>query len=118
MIIRPSGSNGDMLPVLVNSDMLAGAAAEIELTKKRLKLLSGDWWENPSWGTAILEMMKDSRFTETDQQAISTYLSSYIRDTPGVLDVRDVKCAVEGKVFRYSCTIETEYGLADIQYEL
>ena len=118
MIIRPTDSNGDMLPVINNSEVLAGEAADAELARDRLKLMTGDWWENPSWGNAILEMLKDSRFTEMDQQAISTYLSSYIRDTPGVLDVRDVKYAVEGRVFRYSCTIETENGFANIQYEI
>ena len=118
MIYRPVIANGDIQPVLNLNTVLIEIEAIAQSVNDRLSLQSGDWWENPSWGNAILEMLKDSRFTEMDQQAISTYLSSYIRDTPGVLDVRDVKYAVEGRVFRYSCTIETENGFASIQYEI
>lgn len=118
MILRPADANGDMLPVLFTSDVLSGVFAEAELTRDRLNLMTGDWWENPSWGNGIVELLKESRWTEADQQVLATYLSSYIRKTPGVQDIRDVQCAVEGRRFLFSCTIETEYGSADIQYEI
>ena len=117
MIFRPVDETSDILPVLSASDMLTGVLAEAELVRNRLKLLTGEWWENPDWGNGILEMLKESRLTEADQQVLSNYISGYIRKTPGVLDVREGKVSVEGRRFRYSCEIVTENGTANIQYE-
>ena len=116
MICRPVDASGDILPVFASSGPLTGIRAKTELVTNRLRLLTGEWWENPSWGNGILEMLKETRFTEADQQVLANYISAYIRKTPGVLDVREVKCSVEGRQFRYSCLIETEYGTAGIEY--
>ena len=118
MVIRPVDQSGDVLPVLASSALFRGVRAEAELTMERLQLLSGDWWENLSWGNAAVEMLKESRFTEADQQALATYLASYIRETPGVQDVRDMAYSVEGRQFRFTCTIETEYGSATVDYSI
>ena len=116
MLCRPVDSSGDILPVLSASDLLTGAWAEEELVRNRLKLLTGEWWENPDWGNGILEMLKESRLTEADQQVLANYVSGYIRKTPGVLDVREVKVSAEGRRFRYSCEIVTENGTTVIEY--
>ena len=117
MFIRPVDDSGDILPVLSASDLLTGVRAESELVRNRLRLLTGEWWENPAWGNGILEMLKESRLTEADQQVLANYISGFIRKTPGVLDVREVKVSVEGRQFRYSCEIVTENGMAGISYE-
>lgn len=118
MIYRPVNDAGDVLPVMSSTNLLRGASAVAQHTQNRLCLLSGDWWENPAWGNAIIEMLEESRFTEADQRAIASYLSSYIRETAGVLDVRDVQYSVEGRQFHFSCVIETENGMAGIHYNL
>ena len=83
---------------------------------RKLNLLTGDWWENPEWGNGVLELLRESRLTETDRQILANYLSDYIRKTPGVMDVREVKCSFEGGQFRYECTVETGAGTARISY--
>ena len=118
MIHRPVDENGDMLPVLSSGDLLRGAEAVAQLVRDRLALLAGDWWENRTWGNEILEMMQEARLTEADEQMLSSYLSSYIRETPGVRDVRDISCSFEGRQVRFSCTVDTEFGSAGIDYEL
>ena len=118
MILRPVDASGDILPVLSSSALLRGAPAIARLVQDRLELLTGDWWENESWGNSIIDLMKDSRFTETDTQALASYLTSYIRQTNGVQEVRDVVFFAEGRAFSYSCTAETEAGSADITYTL
>ena len=118
MIFRPVDEAGDILPVLSASDLLTGIRAETEGIRNRLRLLTGEWWENPAWGNGILEMMKESRLTEADQQVLANYISGFIRKTPGVLDVREVKVSVEGRQFRYSCEIVTENGTAGVEYGL
>ena len=118
MIHRPVDDFGDILPVISPSDVLKGVKAEKELIADRLHMLSGDWWENPAWGNMIVELLKENRYTPADQQLLASYLSSYIRDTPGVQDVREVQYSAEGRQFSFSCTIETEDGTANIHYEL
>lgn len=115
MIHRPVDEAGDVLPVLSSADLFRGVRAEAELAKDRLKLLTGDWWENPSWGNAVVEMLQESRFTEADRQTLTTYLSSYIRETPGVMDIRDMEYSMEGRQFRFACTVETESGSSVIR---
>ena len=117
MLIRPVDESGDVLPVLRVSDLLKGSRATAELIHDRLRLLTGEWWENPDWGNGILEMLKESRLTEADQQVLANYISGYIRKTPGVLDVREVKVAVEGRRFSYACEIVTADGTAQISFE-
>ena len=118
MILRPVDGQGDVLPVLSSADLLRDVLAVARLVKDRLELLAGDWWENLSWGNGIIYMLQESRLTEADTQALVSYLSSYIRETPGVLDVRDAVGSVNGKQFSFSCTVDTEYGEAEIDYNL
>ena len=96
--------------------MYGRAASVARLVRERLELLVGEWWENPEWGNEILDLLQESRLTETDQQTLATYLTSYIRETPGVDDVRDVSFSAEGRQFRYTCTVDTGDGSEQIEY--
>ena len=84
--------------------------------KYRLSLLQGEWWENPSRGFAVLEMFASSRLTDADAEMLSSRITEYIRETPGVRDVEDVRSAVSGRQFSYSCTVWTEEGSADVVF--
>lgn len=118
MILRPTDAFGDILPVLSLSDMMTGKRAGAELTRNWLNLFTGEWWENLSWGNEILDMLRESRLTEADQQVLATYLSSYIRKIPGVQDVKDVKISIENKQFHFTCEVETEEGSETIQFDV
>ena len=118
MFMRPVDENGDILPVLSSALMIRGAPAVARLVKDRLELLAGDWWENPARGNEVLRMMQASRLAEADRQSLANYLSSYIRQTSGVLDVRDAASVVEGSQFSFSCIVDTEYGETMINYSI
>ena len=118
MVIRPVDENGDILPVLSPGSMKKGAAAAALLVGCRLNLLTGDWWENPEQGNPVIDMLGESRLTEADRQALAACLESYIRETPGVLDVRDITSSAEGRQFRLSCIVETEEGAAEIRWSI
>ena len=118
MKMRPVDPDGDILPVLHTGEMFSGALAVASLVESRLELYAGDWWENPSWGNEILRMLQEGRLTQADAQALSTYLTEYVRETSGVLDVTDVRFSIEGHRFGWSCTVLTEYGSANINYEI
>ena len=109
--------NGDILPVLSSSCMFRDEAAVAQHVKGRLSLLSGDWWENPAWGNEILDMLTESRLTESDRQAIASYLSSYIRETSGVQDVLNEIVDIMDRRLHYSCLIDTENGSIQVNYE-
>jgi hypothetical protein len=98
--------------------MFSGSLAVAKLVENRLNMFSGDWWENPSWGNEILRMMQEGRLTEVDAQSLSTYLAGYVRGTSGVKEVQDEKWALDGGRFSWECTVITEYGKAEVEYEL
>ena len=118
MTIRPLDSTGDILPVLASSGMLSGAEALALLIEDRLKLLTGDWWENPAWGCEILDLLKESRATEADQQTLASYLTTYIRETEGVREVRDVSLSLNGRQMAFSCTVVCEEGEETVRLSL
>ena len=118
MRLRSVDASGDVLPVLRVSDLLTGPPAVAQLVENRLKLFAGEWWENPEWGNEILRMLQEGRLTETDAQSLSTYLSSYVRKTTGVQDVREEKWTILNGLFSWSCTVITDAGQAEVHYEL
>ena len=116
---RPVDESGDILPVLSSADLVRGAPVTALLIRERLNLLAGEWWEMPDLGNGILEMLRETRVTEADQQALATYLTSYIRETPGVRDVTDVTFSLDGRRVSFQCTVTTDDGgYPDIHYAL
>jgi hypothetical protein len=63
-------------------------------------------------------MLQEGRLTRADAQALSTYLTEYVRETSGVQDVTDVRFSVDGHRFGWECTVLTEYGKAGIEFEV
>ena len=116
MTCRPVDASGDILPVLSSSALLSGAAAVSRLVSDRLSLNAGDWWENPSWGNRALAMLSSSRLTGEDLQALSNYLSSYIRETDGVQQIQDAVSSREGSRFSFTCTVDTAGGPAAVEF--
>ena len=118
MRMRPTDENGDVLPVLHTGEMFSGALAVALLVESRLELYCGDWWENSSWGNEILRMLQERRLTRADAQALSTYLTEYVRETSGVQDVTDIRFSVEDHRFSWECSVLTEYGSASVSFEI
>ena len=118
MRMRPTDENGEVLPVLHTGEMFSGALAVASLVESRLNLYSGDWWENPAWGNEILRMLQEGRLTRADAQALSTYLTEYVRETSGVQDVTDIRFSVEDHRFGWECSVLTEYGSASVSFEI
>ena len=116
MLIRPVDASGDILPVLSSSDLLAGPEAVAQLVQDRLSLLQGEWWERPEYGFSILESLQSSRLTEADASALASRITEYIRQTDGVLEVENVRFAVTGRTFSFSCTVRTKEGTAGVDY--
>ena len=118
MRMRQTDENGDVLPVLHSGEMFSGAVAVASLVQSRLNLYSGDWWENLAWGNEILRMLQEGRLTRADAQALSTYLTEYVRETSVVQDVTDIRFSVEDRRFSWECAVLTEYGSASVSFDI
>ena len=116
MLLRPVDASGDILPVISSSVLLSGPEAVALLVQDRLSLLRGEWWENPENGCFILDTLQGSRVTEADASALSSQITAYVRETPGVREVENVRFSVDGRMFSYSCEIRTEEGNAEVNY--
>ena len=116
MLLRPVDALGDVLPVLSSSDLLSGPEAAAQLVQDRLSLLQGEWWEYPEEGFFILERMQESRVMEADAASISSRITAYIRETPGVRDVENVRFSVTRRELSYKCEVRTEEGKADVLF--
>ncbi len=118
MLLRPVDASSDILPVISSSVLLSGPEAVAQLVQYRLSLLRGEWWENPENGFFILDTLQGSRITEADAPALSSQISAYVRETPGVREVEDVRFSVDGRRFSWSCSVRTEEGTAIVNYEV
>ena len=118
MIHRPVDASGDILPVLSSADLLRGSRAAAQLVRDRLTLFTGDWWENPAWGNEILEMLEESRLTDADGQVLASYLTAFIRETPGAGEVREANVVIAERSFQYSCWVDTENESIQISYNI
>ncbi len=61
----------------------------------RLFLLQGEWRENPGIGFPVPEYLREGRVTEADASVLSSRITAYIRETPGVRNVEDVYIKTE-----------------------
>ena len=113
--LRPVDDDGDIRPVYAASELISGAEAVVVYIRQRMKLYAGEWWENSEEGNRILDMLQAGRLSEADAPSVSSYLSSYIMETPGVVSLEDVRVNAEGRGLSYSCTVITEYGAAYLE---
>lgn len=110
MLCRPLDADDDMRPVGNKKQMSSGKEAVLEAVKSRLHLLLGEWWEDESLGFVVPRLIYEGIRTEEGRTMLVNYITAYIAQTPGVVAVRDVAGAVDGRALAYTCTIITEYG--------
>ena len=118
MLSRPIDDTGDILPVLTSADLLSGVSAAAAGLRNHLLLFQGDWWENPEKGNEILDLLPDARATDRDAEMLSSCISSYILEFPGVRSVSDAAASYSGHAFHYSCTAHTEEGEVPVSLSL
>ena len=117
MRLRPVDASGDILPVRTGRDMVSGPAAAALLAEYRLKLFAGEWWENPEHGNELLQLLQETRLTEADAEALASYLSSYLLETPGVREVTGASVLLSGTALSFRCALLTDEGAADLSID-
>ncbi len=97
--------------------MITGKKAVARLVEYALKLLHGEWWENPELGLRVIEMMRERRGGEDGVQGIVNYVTRTIAGVPGVVSVEGVRGTAEGRKRCYECRIVTGDGSEGIGFE-
>ena len=110
MTMHARDANGDWLPAAVPSACLSGADAVTQLVRDRLKLFTGEWWEDPELGNPILEALRSRRVTEADLSRIASELVTFIRESDQVVSVAEVQISMKARKINFSCQILTAYG--------
>ena len=72
----------------------------------------------PMYYTVTLETdeVRMVRMTEADAPALSSYLSSYIAETPGVFSIENAEITIINSTFRYACTALTSDGKVKVSF--
>ena len=83
MRVRPEDSNGDMMPVSQNSDMIEGSKAVAQIVKDRILLYRGEWWEDETLGFQLPQFLADT-VRKNDVGLLGKYITSYVASTFGV----------------------------------
>lgn len=112
MIMHARDANGDWLPVTVPSGCLSGAEAAAQLVRDRLKLFTGEWWEDPDLGNPVLETLRSRRVTEADLPRIAGGLAAYIQESEHITSVAEVQISLNALKINFSCRILTAFGNA------
>lgn len=99
-----------MVPIRTNTEMLNGVDAVMAAVNSRLRLLTGEWWENESLGFAVPDFLIRGVRTANGSELLSSYITAYIAATPGVQRVANVTSYTQNRRFFYHCTVVTDYG--------
>lgn len=110
MVYRPVDNNGDMMPVTSADQMLTGVDAVMGAVHSRLRLLLGEWWEDPALGFRVPDFLFTGSRLPAGPEMLAGYISSYIGQTENVTAVTDVSAVLENRVLSYYCRIETPFG--------
>ena len=110
MLSRPVDSSGDILPVLSPSNLLSGPPAVAVGLQDHLNLFPGDWWEDPTRGNEVLDLITSARKTDRDSDTLAAALSTYLREFPGVQSLSEIRGAFSNRGFHFSCVVHTESG--------
>ena len=110
MRTRPTTASGDMLPVTALSSLRTGPEALSSALTDFLHFYLGDWWETPSRGNPVLNLLSENRYTAQDAQVIGSALTAYLESFPPVASVSDVQTSFSGRQLNFSCTVHTLEG--------
>lgn len=111
MRYRKLDAHGDYI-IGRRDEMYEGTEAVAQAVKTRLLLLLGEWWENPSDGTPLLEKVLGQRLrADEPPDEIDLVFSERINGTQGVADITSFESKINAETRSYSAdiTIKTVY---------
>lgn len=114
MRCRPVDEYGDWYPIGSKDEMITGPVAVALAVDARIGLPRGEWWEDEEFGFQLPEMLVNT-VKVTDVPMVASYISTYVKATPGVISVSDAQFDSSDLRMSYSCTIHTREGSANVE---
>ena len=113
---RKLDANGDPLWGQGQVNFVSDIDAVAQAIGTRLRLLSGEWWENLNAGTPLFQSMLGASGSTSNQEVITFVLKQRILGTPYVLSVSNVATKYDGtkRSFAFSCNVQTQFGTLSI----
>lgn len=117
MKVRRLDNNWDFCFGRGAQNYITGADAVAQAVKQRLLLLYSEWWEDLEDGLPLWEQILGSSGSDENRQAVDIIIRDRISGTEGVQSVIEFASTYERRNYKFSATIETIYGSAEIYSE-
>lgn len=101
-------------PDFTGQNVLSGAEAVAQAVLTRLRLFSGEWWEDTSLGLPVFQNILGQLGSQRGKAAIEELIYAYIADTPYVTAIRNVDVTFANGVFSFHAVIETVFGTTTV----
>ena len=119
MKYRRHTSSGDYSFGQGGLEYLSGQSAVAQAVKTKLRLLTGEWWEDTEDGLPLFQRILLTRGTEDGLALVDLIVKDRIMDTPHVRQVTSYQSRFDREKRQYSAdiVIDTEYGRTFLTYE-
>jgi hypothetical protein len=108
---RKLDANGDPMMGRGTANFVSDLDAVAQAISTKLKLFSGEWWENRNEGTPIFDEMLGTT-NNSRPQLVAQLLKQRILATPYVLSVTNLQTSFDPatRAFQFSCQVATQFG--------
>lgn len=115
---RKLDASGDPLWGNGQGSFISDAEAVAQAIYTRLRLLTGEWWENLRAGTPLFQSMLGKGTSDQALQAVALLLRQRIAGTPYVSSVYDVTLTrdPETREVTYTAYADTQFGTIIISF--
>ena len=119
MIYRRLDVDGDMVMGQGPEGFLTDLQAMDQTVATRLKALRGEWWEEDESELPVVTEILGLPQTEENRAMIELMIVDRITGAEGVIGVEDVQSEYRpGRIFHFSCVVNTLYGRTTAEVDL
>jgi len=101
-------------PVFADGTALTDALAVAQAVLTRLKLFTGEWWENLNLGLPAFQRILGQLGSQRGLAAMQLAIQQVITGTPYVTGVNGVQLAFTGGRLTYTATVQTAFGAVTV----
>lgn len=112
MKYRKLDENGDYVFGLNEQGFYSDTEAVAQAILTKIKLLSGEWWEDVNEGTPMFQQVLGAKMTENSKNAIDLILRDRILSVPNVETITAFQSKIDARTRKYvmECNVSTSFG--------
>lgn len=99
----------------VIGEFVTGAEAVAQAVKTNLKLLKGEWWENPNKGLPLFQNILGLTGQKENLVSAELLIQENILSTKGVKGIKNFKSELKNREFKLDCRVDTIFGEIDLE---